>query len=158
MADNFPIYGVDSFTITFNHAVPTNASVTFETTVAATATSATTFTINAGPAGPGIIAGLSLGLQPTLSQNGVSTSAANISELALDSSTNTITVTLSGGNMPWNSGAMNVDLPPTAGFLPTTKWSATDAKTNTIWARQTSAGSTSNPKISVNGSRIYFRS
>ena len=48
---------------------------------------------------------------------------------------------------------MNVDLPPTGGFLPTTKWSATDAKSNTIWARQTSAGSTSNPKISVNGSR-----
>ena len=153
---NFPIYGVDSFTITFKDTVPLNASVTFETTVAATATSATTFTIDAGPAGiPGIIAGLSIGLQPTLSQNGVSTSALNISALALDSSTNTITVTLSG-NMPWNSGTMSVDLPPTGGFLPTTKWSATDAKTNTIWARQTSAGSTSNPKISVNGSRIYF--
>ena len=157
LAGIFPIYGIDSFTITFADAVPANASVTFETTVAATATSATTFTIDAGPAGiPGIIAGLSLGLQPTLSQNGVSTSALNISALALDSSTNTITVTLSGGNMPWSSGAMKVDLPPTGGFLPTTKWSATDAKSNTIWARQTSAGSTSNQKISVNGSRIYF--
>ena len=91
---NFPIYGVDSFTITFNHAVPANASVTFETTVVATATSATTFTIDAGPAGiPGIIAGLSLGQQPTLSQSTQSTKALPISELAIDSN-NIITVTL----------------------------------------------------------------
>jgi hypothetical protein len=151
----WPIYGIETFTITFADAVPANASVTFETTVTATATSATTFTIDAGSSGiPGIIAGLSLGLQPTLSQTDQSTSALSISELAIDSN-NIITVTLAGA-MPWSSGTMSVDLPPTGGFLPTTKWSTTDTKSNAIWARQTSAGSTSNPAISVNGSRIYF--
>jgi len=156
-AGTFPIYGIESFTITFAEAVPANtSSITFETTVAATATSATTFTIDAGSGGiPGIIAGLSLGLQPTLSQADQATRALSITALAIDYSNNIITVTLSG-TMPWSTGAMKVDLPPTGGFLPTTKWSATDSKSNTIWARQTSAGSTSDPKISVNGSRIYF--
>ncbi|MCE9630075.1 MAG: IPT/TIG domain-containing protein [Planctomycetia bacterium] len=148
---NFPIYGVDSFTITFNDAVPTNAAVTFGTTITANATSATTFTIDASSTGvQGVIDGLSLGLQPTLSQNTQSTKALSISGLALDTVTNTITVTLSD-SMPWSSGAMSVDLPPVGGFLPTTKWSATDATSNAIWARQTTDGT-----ISVNGSRIYF--
>ncbi len=155
VAGTSPIYGVDSFTITFTDPVPANASVTFETTVAATATSATTFTIDAGSGGvPGVIAGLSLGVQPTLSQTDQSTSALSITELAIDSH-NIITVTLSG-DMPWSFGEMHIDLPPTGGFLPTTKWSATDAKANTIWARQTSAGSASDDKISINGSRIFF--
>ena len=58
--------------------------------------------------------------------------------------------------MPWSSGQMSVELPPKGGFLPTTKWSAKDASSNAIWAQQTSTGSVSNPKLSVNGSRIYF--
>ena len=155
VSGNFQIFTVDSYTITFVDDVPANASVTFETAVAATATSNKTFTIDASSTGiQGVIAGLSLGLQPTLSQNSSSSSAAQISGLSIDLTTNLITVTLSK-DMSWSTGAMTLALPPTGGFLPPAKWSATGTS-NAIWARQTSNGSTSDTKISVNGSRIYF--
>ena len=152
---NFPIHGVKSFTITFDNPVPANnTSVRFDTAVAATATSNKTFTIDASSTGiQGVIAGLSLGLYPTLTQITSSSSAAQILDLSIDQN-NLITVTLSH-DMSWSTGAMTLALPPTGGFLPPAKWSATDTS-NAIWARQTLAGSTSDAKISVNGSRIYF--